>query len=180
MLWVLPESIRIETGRFRIWSFIRNAFGDANPNKAAVEMDKKLSSIFIIGVTMVSVPGDVSSGVGSSLSMIRIGEGCTCDPKKTFSNIGKKVPRVDAFAALQRIDGVWGLCNEISFWMSAQRPERKQLSKASRAWKIQSNGFEPSKFGRNIFGGRGWVCGGGGGGVGVAAGAVVGLGEGVS
>ncbi|GKC66701.1 hypothetical protein Tco_1099299, partial [Tanacetum coccineum] len=29
---------------------------------------------------------------------------------------------------------------------------------------IQSNGFEPSKFGRSIFGGRGWLCGGGGGG----------------
>nr|GEV55886.1 hypothetical protein [Tanacetum cinerariifolium] len=43
MLWVLPESIRIETGRFRIWSVIRNAFGDANPNKVAVEMDKNTS-----------------------------------------------------------------------------------------------------------------------------------------
>nr|GEU53768.1 hypothetical protein [Tanacetum cinerariifolium] len=44
MLWVLPESIRTETGRFRIWPVIRNAFGDTNPNKAAVEMDKNAST----------------------------------------------------------------------------------------------------------------------------------------
>nr|GEV23641.1 hypothetical protein [Tanacetum cinerariifolium] len=98
---------------------------------------------------------------------------------------------------------VWELCNEISFWMSARRPERKQLSKASRGPKRSSSAREnsaqvPSKLFcarclyqlnaspvKNIFGGRGWVCDGGGGGVGVGVaagvgtGVVVGLGEGV-
>nr|GEU80308.1 hypothetical protein [Tanacetum cinerariifolium] len=78
-------------------------------------------------------------------------------------------------------EGGFGSCESVManlFWISARRPERKQFSKAfgkrlvtqllilsKSVWyaeTVEYNGFEPSKFGRSIFGGRGWLGGGGG------------------